>query len=242
MIHYHGLPITPESACAAIMSGRHAFVSFAHPDQIALAAEICQSFALDNGAFSHWRAGKGRINCAEYYGWVDEWRFHPGFDWAVIPDVIDGSDTDNDELVGQWPFGSNGVPVWHLHESISRLRSLAESWPRIAFCSSGDYATPGDANWWSRMGEAMEAVTRGGRPITKLHGLRMLDVDLFRWLPLASADSTNIARNIGIDSRWRGTYAPANKSGRGIVIADRIEAFNSAQAWDGISQLSINFI
>jgi hypothetical protein len=55
MIHYHGLPITPATAAAKVMTGRHAFVSFAHQQQLDVALEVCQSFALDNGAFSAWR-------------------------------------------------------------------------------------------------------------------------------------------------------------------------------------------
>lgn len=54
MIHYHGLPITPETAAAAAIGGGHAFVSFSDPRQLALAAQVCQSFAIDNGAFSAW--------------------------------------------------------------------------------------------------------------------------------------------------------------------------------------------
>jgi hypothetical protein len=73
LIHYHGLPITPESAAAQIMKGRHAFVSFAHPEQIGMAADICQSFALDNGAFSYWKSGKGRIDYDAYKQWVHNW-------------------------------------------------------------------------------------------------------------------------------------------------------------------------
>ncbi len=57
MIHYHGIPVTPDTAAAQILARRHAMVSFAHPDQIELVADACQSFALDNGAFSAWRAG-----------------------------------------------------------------------------------------------------------------------------------------------------------------------------------------
>jgi hypothetical protein len=57
MIHYHGTPITPEHVAARILSGRHAFISFTYPEQLPLASTICQSFALDNGAFSAWRSG-----------------------------------------------------------------------------------------------------------------------------------------------------------------------------------------
>ncbi|MGK9559302.1 hypothetical protein O6495_24055, partial [Salmonella enterica subsp. enterica] len=44
---------------------------------------------------------------------------------------------------------------------------------------------------------------------------------------LASADSTNVARNIGIDSAWKGTYSPQSKETRAYVLAERIESFNS---------------
>ena len=69
--------------------------------------------------------------------------------------------------------------------------------------------------------------------MTKLHGLRMLDTDVFTRFPFASADSTNVARNIGIDSRWNGSYKPPSKAARGIVLAERIEAFQSPAVWSG---------
>ena len=52
MIHYHGTPMTPTADMVQAFKGRHAMVSFEHPAQIEIAAEICQSIALDNGAFS----------------------------------------------------------------------------------------------------------------------------------------------------------------------------------------------
>jgi hypothetical protein len=58
VIHYHGTPITPETAAIRVLRGRHAFVSFADPRAIETAAGVCQSFALDNGAFSFWKAGR----------------------------------------------------------------------------------------------------------------------------------------------------------------------------------------
>lgn len=208
-------------------------MSFANPEQLELAAEVCQSFCLDNGAFSLWRGGKSPI-WADYYAWVDEWLQHPGFDWAIIPDVIDGDEGANDALLAEWPFGDAvGVPVWHLHESLERLASLSAKWPRVALGSSGQWANPGSDNWWQRMTRAMEMICVNNRPITKLHGLRMLNPEVFRHLPLSSADSTNVARNIGLDSRWRGTYAPANKAMRAAIIAQRIESHNSASEWIG---------
>ena len=49
MIHYHGLPITPETAAAVALQGGHGFVSFAEPRNLGLAAAVCQSFAIENG-------------------------------------------------------------------------------------------------------------------------------------------------------------------------------------------------
>jgi hypothetical protein len=235
MIHYHGTPITPEIDGARILAGRHAMVSFAEPRQMELVAEACQSFALDNGAFSAWRGGQP-VTCWEpYWRFVDEWSHHPGFDWALIPDVIDGSEEENDALLAECPMSERAVPVWHLHESLERLERLALSYGMVALGSSGDFAQIGTRRWWDRMTRAMETVCReDGYPKTKLHGLRMLDPRIFAQFPFAGADSTNVARNIGIDQAWRGAYQPATKAGRGIVLAERIEAFNSAAKFVGV--------
>lgn len=235
MIHYHGLPITPASSAVAAVSGGHAFVSFRHPQQLGIALECCQSFAVDNGAFSAWMAGEPVQDWTEYYAWVRELSRAPGFDFAVIPDVIDGDEHANDVLVSEWPFKTHhaflGAPVWHLHESIARLVRLAENWPRVCIGSSGEYSTVGNAKWWHRIAEVMNAVCIDGLPITKLHGLRMLNPEVFSRLPLHSADSTNIAQNIGIDSAWRGPYSPPSKDARAIVMRQRIESYQSARSW-----------
>lgn len=97
MIHYHGGPITPDTCAMRAWKGRHAFISFAHSGQINLAAEYCQSFALDNGAFTAWKAaGKNKIDWSDYYEFVARWKNQPGLDFAIIPDVIDGGEEEND--------------------------------------------------------------------------------------------------------------------------------------------------
>lgn len=74
-------------------------------------------------------------------------------------------------------------------------------------------------------------VDKNGYPITKLHGLRMLNKDIFMHIPLSSADSTNIARNINIDKYWEKTpYRTSSKETRAWVLAERIESNNSASA------------
>ena len=138
MIHYHGGPITPETCAYEAWRGGHAFISFARPDQIELAASICQTFALDNGAFTFWKRG-GEPDWPGYYGWCRKWLAHPACDWAVIPDVIGGTEDENDALLGEWPFGHRGVPVWHLNESPERLVRLAGEWPRVALGSAAEW-------------------------------------------------------------------------------------------------------
>ena len=236
MIHYHGTPITPEVVAAQILLRRHAMVSFAHPQQIELVADVCQSFALDNGAFSTWRSGRAITDWTSFYEWVELWRHHPGFDWFLIPDVIDGSEEENDALVFDAALPAHGVPVWHLHESLDRVeRLIAYGFQRIAIGSSGAFAQIGTSSWWRRMAEAMSVFCDAqGRPRTRLHGLRMLDPYIFALFPFSSADSTNIARNVGLDSRWTGSYAPATRGGRGVVLADRIETASSSSRWNGL--------
>lgn len=209
-------------------------VSFAHPSQLALIAQICKSFVLDNGAFSAWRSGKPITDWLPFRYWIDEWRQHPACDWWLIPDVIDGDERDNDQLVFEFREVGGGVPIWHLHEHTDRLQRLIDmGFQRIAFGSSGAYAEIGTGHWWRRMGIAMAfCCDSKGRPLAKLHGLRMLDPQIFTRFPFSSADSTNVARNVGLDGRWPGTYAPAGKAARGIVLADRIEAYQSCSVWD----------
>lgn len=237
MRHYHGLPATPNTAAIEIIQGGDAFVSMERPDQLALALEYAAGLGLDNGGFSAWTQGKPVTDWEPYYQWIAELHRYPVFDFCVIPDVIDGDEAANDALLEQWPWRLTaphiGAPVWHLHESLDRLDRLVSQWPRVCLGSSGQFAQIGTPAWWIRMAEAMDVICdRDGRPGTRLHGLRMLDPAIFTKFPFASADSTNIARNIGIDSKWKGTYTPPSKDARAKVMRQRIEAHQSPQLWD----------
>src|SRR5690606_39820622 len=58
VIHYHGTSGQgPVLGRARFLAGRHAFVSYAHPGDLPLAADARSSFALDHGAFSARRSG-----------------------------------------------------------------------------------------------------------------------------------------------------------------------------------------
>lgn len=242
MICYHGTPMSgPAFKAAKILAGRDAMVSFYAPDQLEVAAEVCRSVVLDNGAFSAWRSGNPVTDWSGYYEWVSHWMRHPSVAWACIPDVIDGDEEQNDALLLEWPFPHFGVPVWHLHESLGRLRGLASAYPIVALGSSGEYAQIGQPAWWTRIAEAMEAVCTDGQPATKLHGLRMLDPTLLAHLPLSSADSTNVAQNIGLDMKWSHPYAPRSIDVRAAVIMDRIESHAKASRWCGSSGIQRAF-
>ena len=229
MIHYHGTPITPDAAAVEALRAGHAFVSFPRPDQLGVVVGVCQSFAIDNGAFSAWRAGSAVVDWCGYYAWARDCMRIPSCDFAVIPDVIDGDEAANDQLLAEWPLPRwFGAPVWHMHESIDRLLRLAQTWPRVCIGSSGEFARVGDAKWWGRMGSAMHVLCDDdGYPMCRLHGLRMLDPAVFTRLPFTSADSTTIGRNVGIDSRWTGSYTPPSKPARAALLRARIEAHNA---------------
>lgn len=229
MIHYHGLPITPATAAAKAVDAGHAFVSFRHPDQLPVAVEVCQSFAVDNGAFSAWKSGHPVQDWSAFYVWALQCQRIPSCDFAVIPDVIDGDEESNDALLDTCPLPPwFGAPVWHMHESLDRLERLALQYPRICLGSSGSYASVGSLDWWKRIDETMRVVcNRNGEPLVKLHGLRMLNPKVFTKLPLSSADSTNIGRNVGIDKAWSGTYTPPSKEVRAQVMRARIESHNA---------------
>jgi len=234
VIHYHGLPITPATAALRAISGGHAFVSFRHPGQLTIALEAAQSFAVDNGAFSAWKSGEPVQDWSMFYEWVAELHRYPAFDFAVIPDVIDGTEADNDALLRDCPLPTwYGAPVWHMHESLERLEQLANTYVRVCIGSSGEFSTIGTAKWWVKMGQAMRLTCDDmGRPACKLHGLRMLDPAIFTKLPFASADSTNIARNVGMDGKWKhGNYPPPTKEARAQVMRSRIEAHNAPPVW-----------
>lgn len=233
MIHYHGGPITPETCALTAWKGRHACVSFAHTEQIALASEITQSWFIDNGAFTFWKK-ESEVNrdWSDYYKFLENWINHPRLDFAVIPDVIDQGEAANDKLLDEWPgeYKDKGVPVWHMNESDDRFIRLCNEYPRVAIGSCGEYDVSSPRKAVTKLKDVIRhVVDKNGYPITKLHGMRMLNKSVFKHIPLSSADSTNVARNIGIDKNWsKGNYQPTSKATRAYVMVERIESVNSA--------------
>lgn len=212
-MHYHGTPITPRSVLHDL-AGRHFCVSFAKPQDVEICHSIGQSVMLDNGAFSAWKIGLP-TDWPGYYAWCDKWFDHPNT-WGIIPDVIDGTDEDQDSLIEQWPHGERGTPVWHMHEKVNRLVRLTEEWPRVAIGSSKQYSKLLSDSWCSRMDEAWNAIMLGRRRVPNIHMLRGMQLVRRRW-PFASVDSTDIARNHNrpqnvakaMAERWDANQCPA---------------------------------
>jgi len=247
MIHYHGSPLGTAQDLPTFWTGRHGLISYAYPNDLGVILECCQSFCLDNGAFSFWKNGK-LVDWDAYIEWVKPLSRHPNFDFWLIPDVIDGTEDDNWRLMFKYgrcaPYA---VPVFHMGESDYHLNRLLDNYPRIALGSSGMWPNPGTDSWWDRMREIMAiCCDSNGVPKVKLHGLRMLDPEIFspgqkrNGLPLSSADSTNAVINSKSNTRF-GMYKPPSKAACAAVIADRIESHNCAAIWIPHKQESFQF-
>lgn len=229
MIPYHGTPITPDTCALEAIRGGHAFVTYAAPQQIRLVAEVCRSFAIDNGAFIFWNNGITQDDWGKFYAWLSAWLHHPRLDFFVIPDVIEGSEEENDALIAACPYKEKGAPVWHTNESPERLQRLAAQFARVCIGSSGEYDVSFRTRYIARIKEVLRPICNSqGFPTTKIHLLRALNPAIFTQLPASSADSTNVGRNIGMDSRWKGTFQPRSKVVRTRILVDRINHFNSA--------------
>lgn len=240
MIHYHGTPVSGSQIDASrFLAGRHALIPFARQDALATALDVCQSIVLDNSAFSLWRAGGGDVDVHAYHAWVESLAGHPALDWCLIPDKIDGTEQDNIELLNTWlriGCSVEGVPVFHMHETDDWLDHLCSRFRTVAIGSSGQWSSPGTASWWQRMAQIMRvACDEKGRPRCRLHGLRMLDPDIFRRLPMVSADSTNASVNAGSISRF-GMYPAPTSAQRADTIAARIESHQSCAVWMGSTE------
>lgn len=247
MKHFHGTPIGGQrEQVAKFAKGRFLLVPFARPEDLPIVADVSRGFALDNSAFTVWKQG-GKLDFEGVMEWYREWANHPRCDLLIIPDEIEGSENDNDKLLQRFlknatrQMADKAAPVWHLHESLDRLRHLSR-WRYLAIGSSGEFKTPGTEKWLLRMSEVMKTVCDDdGRPRTRIHGLRMLSPAIIERYPFWSADSTNVAQNANLLERF-GNYKPPTQSQRCEVIASRIEAAQSPAVWkDSNPQQSFDF-
>lgn len=174
------------------MGGKHFCVSFAHPSDARVCMQIGQSVMWDNGAFTTYNNGK-TFDPAKFYAWLDDKLAHPH--WAVIPDVIGGTEEKQRALLKTWPYGSDlGAPVWHMHMTLDYLGYLTDHYGKVCFGSSGRYWDVGGEAWCGRADEAFNYLAQRCQRLPWVHMLRGLALSGKRW-PFASADSVNVARN-----------------------------------------------
>jgi hypothetical protein len=226
-MHYHGTPITPRTVLEEL-AGRHFCVSFAAPDQIAVCHRIGQSVMLDNGAYSVWKRG-AVIDWQEWADWAEPWLDY-NTTWAVLPDSIEGDEEANDWLVHEWAWMLSGkasvVPVWHLHESFARLHRLVDSFGRVCFGSSAQYAMVGSPAWHGRVTDAFNRLSDEFGRVPWVHMLRGMSLAGSQY-PFASVDSTDIARNHN---------RPQNGAAR---MAARWDALQCPATWKPVDQLEL---
>lgn len=200
MIHYHGTPITPRSVLNEL-AGKHFCVSFATPQDVEFCHVIGQSVMLDNGAYSIWRKNQLRElgNIWEsYYSWARHY-LQAHTTWAIAPDVIGGTEAENDQLLNESIRAFGGIrqmaAVWHVNESFERLEMLVCRFDKVAFGSAGEFSVVGSPAWNNRINEAFNRICRGsGRPPCWIHMLRGMSLAGSIY-PFASVDSTDVARN-----------------------------------------------
>lgn len=227
MIKYYGTPITPNKIFDDIFeSGRNCLIPFPNPQNLKRAVEKCNKIIVDNGAFTLWRKG-GSIDWNKYYEWLDS--FIDDVEIFFIPDVIDGTEKENDKLIQEFMDRyryakggmrqiNKGVPIWHVGESLTRLEIMIRKFDYIAIGSSGEYSELGTYKWHKRMNDVMKIVCdKDGYPKVKIHMLRCLDPNIFLQYPFYSGDSTGLAQNHSRDG-WRNIVA-------------RIEKYNSPEKY-----------
>lgn len=224
MIHYHGCPITPRSELLTL-AGRFFCNSFADARDTKTCHEIGQGNMLDNGAYSLWTQGR-KPDWERWADWVQPWLDYKTT-WAVLPDVIDGSEEANDRLVTEYAWVTDAsAPVWHLHESFARLLRLCDTYGRVCFGSSGAYREVGTDLWHRRVTDAFNTITdQDGRVRVWVHMLRGMSLagDIY---PFASVDSTDVGRN----------HHLPHKNARAMV--ERWDALQCPARWTRREQLS----
>ena len=234
MHHYHGTPIGGTRASAdEFATGRFVLIPWKRPEDLQRAMTLSRGFIVDNSAYSFWRNGH-KPNWMEYIDWCRSFARHPRFQFALIPDVIDGTEEENDNLLRLWdrvgwtPIKITGCPVWHLHKSLERLDRLCDRFDHVALGSSGAWSIPGLESWFDRMDDAWDVICDDdGQPRAKTHGLRMLRSDIVSRYPFASCDSTNAVQNGIREAKKNGVDGGWGKA----TIARRIEMVQSPSTW-----------
>lgn len=231
-----GTPITPKALLPSL-AGSSFCVSFADPRQLDQCIEFVgddQILVLDNGAFTHWRKGNGKIDREAFWKWANDAQRRCPQAVAVIPDVIEGSEHEN-LLEVSWAireglaeFPERTMAIWHLNESLEQLEKLCRLMNFVGFGSCAEYDVQRNRRaYLERIREASAVVDRVEREHNRrpwIHLMRGLGV-FAKLTRFESADSTNVAMN---HHRHKATHG----DDRARVMAERIRAQVAAGAAD----------
>ena len=201
----HGTPITPIRLLDQL--GAASFcVSYASPEQLNQCIERQDPHGLlmlDNGAFSHWRAGKGQIDREAFFAWANAAQERCPVAVAVVPDVIEGSEEQN------WTEAAHAVRqlsrfperlmfVWHMNDLLDQLERACQLFNFIAIGSCAEFDVQRNrAGYLARLREAnhvinmVEALDQRRPWVHLMRGLAVF-ASAIRF---DSANSTNVARN-----------------------------------------------
>jgi hypothetical protein len=207
----YGLPLNPAHLLAQL-AGASFCVSYGTRDR--LGKQLDQAIELvggdgillvDNGAFTLHKQGLSARDDSYlegYEAWAAAILERCPQAVAVIPDIIDGSEEENAQLVRTTLLDRDrAMPIWHMHESLDYLLYLCEGHEYVGIGSSGEYWQVGSPQWHARIAEAFAAIdawerdSQGAYIRPRLHMMRaQSQAHLF---PFDSSDSTNVAMNHG---------------------------------------------
>jgi hypothetical protein len=209
----YGLPLNPRHLLEEL-AGASFCVSYATRDRLGSQLEDAIRLVgadgvllVDNGAFSMHKQGisaRDESYVEAYEAWAFDILARCPQAVAVVPDVIGGTMEENAELVvtTMLPY-DRSMGIWHMHEPVSYLIYLCETFGYVGIGSSGKYWQVGSACWHARIGFAMAAVEawekQSGNVRPRIHMMRAQS--MAHLYEFDSADSTNVAVNHG---RYRG--------------------------------------
>lgn len=244
MIHIHGSPFSGSKKeienlklCMHLYSGKDCggLVSYANSWQLDLVARYSNFLWLDNGAFSRYnklinggsdpRDFDWDSHWTKYYLWVME--HYSRITWFIIPDVIMGTEEENDRLIERVPIAlkDKAVPVWHTTESIDRFVRLCEEYDIVCIGACGEHHyIIGDA-CQQRLTEAFTEIYFNRDIKVKIHGLRMTDNRVVARFPFYSCDSTKVVTC----ERYSEKYHPEIKgrAARTVIFKRAMESTKS---------------
>ncbi len=208
-VHYHGSPMWgnvdigegKKIWCGEVLyKNSCALISFAHwrYRQDKKIIPLARSLIFDCGAFTFYMAGikTDDVFWAKYYACV--LAYLSRIDWFIIPDVIGGSEQENDRLIDNVPVSikHKGVPVWHSDESLERLGRLCKQFDRVCIGLIKPHKPATSKIATQILKNVFTYLYIENDYKTKIHGLAMLDGRVLGSFPFDSADSSFVATNV----------------------------------------------